>query len=202
MFVQVIEAKVKDVEQALEALRRWQRELAPTATGWLGSTGGITADGRFVGVARFDSEAAARANSERPEQDAWWQELSSAFDGEATFFESSEVDTMGAGGSDDAGFVQLMIGSTTDKARMRQLDKEFEQQGSSMRPDVIGGTTAWNGDRFVSTIYFTSEAEAREGEQRMSEDPVPEAKAAMEEMQAITSDIRFIDLSSPVLLSP
>lgn len=198
MFVQVIEAKVKDPAKAAEVLERWHRELAPTATGWLGSTGGVTADGRFLAVARFDTEANARANSDRPEQGAWWEDLSSTFDGEATFFESSEVDTFGLGGSDDAGFVQVMVGTTTDKDRMRQLDKEFESVGAEMRPDVIGGTTAWNGDRYVSTVYFTSEAEAREGEKKA---PEGDAGKVMEEMGTLMGDVRFLDLSSPILFS-
>ena len=35
--------------------------------------------------ARFESEEAAQANSDRPEQGAWWAETAKVFDGEATF---------------------------------------------------------------------------------------------------------------------
>ena len=57
---------------------QWVAELGPTADGWLGSTAGITDEGWFVGLARFDSESAARRNSERPEQGAWWSRLEGA----------------------------------------------------------------------------------------------------------------------------
>ena len=74
MFVQVIQGKVKDPEQAHAALDRWSEELSAGAAGWLGSTAGVTEDGTFLATARFESEDAARANSERPEQDRWWSE--------------------------------------------------------------------------------------------------------------------------------
>ena len=40
MFVQVIQAKVSDKDEMRAAVDRWADELAPGATGWLGSTGG------------------------------------------------------------------------------------------------------------------------------------------------------------------
>ena len=70
MFIQVIQGKVADAEGLRAAMDRWGRDLQPGATGWLGTTGGITDDGTFVATVRFDSEDAARRNSERPEQGA------------------------------------------------------------------------------------------------------------------------------------
>ena len=81
MFVQVIQGQVSDPEQARAALDRWARELAPGAGGWLGSTAGVTEDGRFIALARFESEEAARRNSDRPEQDRWWAETARLFTG-------------------------------------------------------------------------------------------------------------------------
>ena len=49
-------------------IKSWRRDVKPGAKGYLGSTSGITPDGRSITLARFESEAAARANSERPEQ--------------------------------------------------------------------------------------------------------------------------------------
>ncbi len=72
MFVQVINGRTSQPEALAEAFDRWKAELSPGATGWLGSTGGVTDDGTVIAVARFESEEAARANSARPEQDAWW----------------------------------------------------------------------------------------------------------------------------------
>lgn len=76
MFVQVIQGHVLDPQQVYAALDRWVQELAPGASGWLGSTAGVTEDGRFLAVARFESEEAARRNSNRPEQGQWWAETS------------------------------------------------------------------------------------------------------------------------------
>ena len=42
MFVQVIQGKVSERADARAAMERWQRELAPDAKGWLGSTAGVT----------------------------------------------------------------------------------------------------------------------------------------------------------------
>ncbi len=68
MFVQVITARTSDAAQVRAALDRWNEELAPGAEGWLGSTSGVTEDGRLVALARFESEEAAQRNSDRPEQ--------------------------------------------------------------------------------------------------------------------------------------
>jgi antibiotic biosynthesis monooxygenase (ABM) superfamily enzyme len=85
MFVQVIRGQVSDPGEVHAALDRWSGQLAAGAPGWLGSTAGVTEDGRFVALARFDSAEAARRNSDRPEQGQWWMETSKLFTGEVTF---------------------------------------------------------------------------------------------------------------------
>ncbi len=200
MFVQVIEGKVADAQALRSHLDTWRSDLAPGAAGWLGSTGGVTADRSFVGVVRFESEAAATANSERPEQGAWWEATAAALDGDVTFTNCPVVDTFGAGGSDEAGFVQIMVGRG-DRAAIEPVATELEPVLRRMRPDVIGGVVAWPGDgSFVQTVYFTSEAEARanEGAEAASD----EDKAAMERMGSLMTVDRFIDLSDPWLHSP
>ena len=72
MFVQVITGQVNDTQALTAAMDRWRRDVRPGAIGFLGSTEGITDDGRFVALARFDSPEAAQANSSRPEQATWW----------------------------------------------------------------------------------------------------------------------------------
>ena len=61
MFVQVFQGPVSDPAQVRQVMDQWVTELGPTADGWLGSTAGVTDEGWFVGLARFDSESAARA---------------------------------------------------------------------------------------------------------------------------------------------
>ena len=107
-----------DAERLRQQLDRWNEELRPGAAGFLGTTGGVSDDGRGVFLARFDSAAAAQANSDRPEQGQWWADTASCFDGEVTFTDSEDVETYLAGGSDDAGFVQVMKSSGVDRDKM------------------------------------------------------------------------------------
>ena len=51
MFVQVIRGRATSPEQVHAALDRWSGQLAAGAEGWLGSTAGVTGDGRFVALA-------------------------------------------------------------------------------------------------------------------------------------------------------
>src|SRR5262245_26040664 len=103
MFVQVIRGQVSDEAEVRAALDRWLADLAPGATGWLGSTAGVTDDGELVAIARFHSEEAARRNSDRPEQDQWWTETSKLFTGEVTFADSTNVVVDLTGDPDTAG---------------------------------------------------------------------------------------------------
>jgi hypothetical protein len=200
MFVQVIRARVRDPEAARRQMERWEQELKPEAKGFLGSTGGIADDGAVVFVARFESEDAARRNSDRPEQGRWWEELSKAFDGDATFSETTNVDMVAGGGSDDAGFVQVIEGRAKDVERLRELLSQEEQWLRSHRPDLLGTFIAWHSDgTFTQVAYFTSEEEARAGE-RLS--GVPEdAREQLEEWRALTDDVAYTDLRDPWLTS-
>jgi hypothetical protein len=200
MFVQVIQGQVDDAGALRAALDRWVAELAPNAIGWLGSTGGVTADGRGIALARFASAEDARRNSERPEQGAWWAETSKAFRGDVTFHDSTDVLTAFDGGSDDAGFVQVIQGRTSDVERMRALNSQASDTLREYRPDIIGWVVALHGDGgFTQAAYFRSEAAAREGERR---EPPPELKAQFEEEMALMSDATFFDLTDPWLHSP
>ncbi len=92
-------------------------------------------DGQAIVLARFESAAAAQANSERPEQGEWWTETERCFDGDVTFTDSEDVDTFLAGGSDDAGFVQVMKDRCVDRDRLGALDDAFADHAGSFRPD-------------------------------------------------------------------
>ena len=72
MFVQVIKGRTSDPEGLQRQAQRWISEVRPDAIGYLGGTFGVADDGTFVVLARFEDESSARANSERPEQQAWW----------------------------------------------------------------------------------------------------------------------------------
>ncbi|MBV8560446.1 MAG: hypothetical protein JO050_06715 [Acidimicrobiia bacterium] len=195
MFVQVIEGKLKDAGLFDRQIERWRREIKPGAAGYLGSTSGVTADGTHIAAVRFESEAAARANSERSEQGAWWNETEKAFAGTPTFTESSDIEELFGGGSNDAGFVQVMKGKVKDMAAFRQWTKDHEDELRRIRPDLIGGIDVWQPDgSFITFAYFTSEAEAHRNEQSTAQEP------SMAEFGAqMQGDIQFLDISSPDL---
>jgi hypothetical protein len=201
MFVQVIRGQVTDLEEVHAALDRWSEQLAVDAPGWLGSTAGVTEDGRFVALARFESEESARRNSDRPEQHQWWMETSKLFAGEVTFRDSSDVDVDVSGDPEEAGFVQVMQGRGSDPDRARELMAQNPDDWAAFRPDVIGSVTVAQEDgAYTMALYFTSEQAAREGE---SKEPPPQLRAQMEEMNQLSvGEPEFLDLRQPWLYAP
>ena len=196
MYVQVIEGKVRDAQAVKERGEVWQRDLRPGAKGFLGVTAGVTADGKAITIARFESEESARANSDRPEQGTWWTETAKLYDGEPTFTESDDVTMWMGGGSNDAGFVQVMKSTGANRAKLEQMDEAFEPFASN-RPDILGGMRIWTStDTCIDVAYFTSEAEARVGEKA---EPPPELRQLMETMQEGMGQVEYFDLTDPEL---
>ncbi|MFC7480996.1 hypothetical protein ACFQX7_14480 [Luedemannella flava] len=115
--------------------------------------------------------------------------------------DSEDVDLDLIGDPDRAGFVQFMVGRMTDLARARELMKSDPEEFAALRPDVLGTVTVNHGDgAFTTVIYFTSEAEAREGERK---EPPPEVQAQMAEMGALmVGEPEWFDLRDPWLETP
>jgi hypothetical protein len=200
MFIQVIQGKVGDEAGLRRNMDRWQAELMPGATGYLGTTAGFTDDGTFVALARFESPDAARANSERPEQGAWWSETEKCFAGDVSFVDCDNVHTWLAGGSDDAGFVQIMRGHSGQVEQMHEFLTEREQDVQAVRPEIIGGLMMSRSDgQWVEAIYFTDEHSARAGEQK--ELPA-ELQAELERGMQLMGEVTYLDLRQPILVSP
>jgi hypothetical protein len=201
MFVQVIQGTVRDPARVRAALDQWAQDLAPGATGWLGTTAGVTEDGTFIAVARFDSEETARRNSDRPEQDRWWAETSQLFTDEPTFRDSTQVDVDVTGDPDQAGFVQVVQGRSSDPARSRELMGQDPEAWAAFRPDVLGSVGVGHEDgSYAVVVYFTSEGEARVGERK---EPPPELKQQMDEMGKLeVGEPTFLDIKDPWLYSP
>ena len=201
MFVQIIQGQVDDASAMQAAFDRWVSDLAGESIGWLGSTSGVTDDGTFFTIARFESEETARENSDRPEQGQWWSETSQLFRGEASFTESTEVDLDLMGDPDQAGFVQVIRQRVTDPARVRELMKTDVGEFRDFRPDLLGTLTAVHDGGVTTTVaYFTSEEEARAGEQK---EPPAEMMATMQEVQELSvGEPEYFDLRSPWMASP
>jgi hypothetical protein len=97
------------------------------------------------------------------------------------------------GGTDEAGFVQVIQGRVIDPEGYR---REAMSLGGSPRRDVIGGLIAWDGSRFTEFVYFTSEEEARKGERS------PGHRTALEKVWPRTGDLDYFDLRQPWFASP
>jgi len=201
VFVQVIQGHVSDAAQVRAQLENWVEEVAPGAIGWLGSTSGVTDDGQLVALARFESEEAAQQNSDRPEQSAWWEKMAALFADQPVFHNSTSVEVDTPGDPSQAGFVQVMQGRSSDPDRARELMANDPTDWATFRPDILGTVSVGHdGDAWTMAIYFTSEAAAREGEQKESP---PEMQAMMKEMDLLTiGEPVFLDLKDPWLNAP
>ncbi|MBA2387532.1 MAG: hypothetical protein H0V69_10670 [Acidimicrobiia bacterium] len=199
MFVWVLEGKAADPGEVGRQLGRWTSEFGETIPGYLGATGGVTDDGRFLLFVRWESEDAGNELLMRPEQQAWYEEFQTSFDGAIVFAETGDVTTHLAGGSDAAGFVQAMKVSGVDRQRVEAADREFENIASHVRPDLIGGIRVWTAlDGFVEVNYFTSEQDARAGEKQA---PPPELVEGFEDFMAMMKDAEYFDFTAPFLHS-
>jgi hypothetical protein len=200
MFIQVITGTVTDIGGYRKQDQRWYDEIKPGAIGFLGGTSGTTDDGRFIVVARFESADAAKRNSERPEQGAWFAEMEKVV-GNVEFHDCSKIMTLFGGGSDDATFVQVMQGRVTDADKLAALEprySEFEGVLREARPDLIGEVIAFHDDDdgYTDVVYFTSEADARANEQK---DMPAEAQKLLDELMSAIEVEEYIDLTDPVL---
>lgn len=201
MFVQIMQGRLSsesDGELLQQQMDEWVEQVRPGAIGFLGSTGGVTPDATVVVAARFESPEAARANSDRAEQSAWWQRASGLFGPDVTFHDCSTVDLMGDGGSDEAGFVQVMLGRTVDPQKLREVGQALMPQIQQMRPEILGGIVAWHDDdpsAYTQLVYFRSEEAARVGEQQMADDG-----SASDFMALMDGPVTYLDLPSPRLV--
>lgn len=199
MFIQVIEGRTSDPEALRRQMDVWERELKPGAEGYLGSAGGCTADGSFIMAVRFSDRDAAMRNGARAAQSAWWRETERCLDGPATFHDTEDVHVMTNGRLEDAGFVQVMEGHVTDRARAVELERESDSVLPEVRPDLLGSVTAYYGDdNYADFAYFTSEADARNGEQR---EVPPEMAEMFGDWERVMKVDRFLDVADPWLMA-
>jgi hypothetical protein len=201
MFIQIIQGRATNPPGIRRDLGRWRRLLAVDADGWLGSTAGITEDGWSITVVRFASAAHARRNSDRPEQREWWRDASQHL-ARVVLHDAPKVHTYRDGGSDQAGFVQIIQGHTDDMERMARLARDQEEVLAREAPHILGMTVAEHADRpgdFTQIVYFTSEQDARRFEQGP---PAEDDEPVLEQLRSLMTDSRSFDLRDPQMLSP
>ena len=191
MFIQIIQGKCTRQDDLHALADEWRRDISGGARGWLGGTYGFTDDDMFVGVVRFESREAAMANSERPEQGAWAEKLAEVMDGPMEFHDCDDVMLLMDGGSDQAGFVQVIRGKVDDPGRLKAMLADTDTI-HEMRPDILGATLAIEEDgTFTETVAFTTEEAARAGEKM---DPPEQLRA---DMDYAMSGATYYDLRHP-----
>jgi hypothetical protein len=191
VFIQVIHGKTSHGDELRSLAQAWRDEGGVEAVGYLGGTYGVTDGGDFLGVIRFASRDEAMANSARPETGAFAEKMAALMDGPVEFHDCDDVTTLLDGGSDDAGFVQVIAGQVDDPEPVKAMAHDPGDL-RAMRPEIIGGTLALEPDgSFFQTIYFTDEDSARKGEQL---EPPAEIRAQLESMMAGAT---FYDLTDP-----
>jgi hypothetical protein len=194
VFIQILQGKCTRHDEMRAMADRWREELSEGAHGWLGGTYGFTDDDTFVGIVRFTDRAAAMANSERPEQGAWAEQMMALMDGPMEFHDCDDVTLMMDGGSDDAGFVQVIRGKIDDPERLKALMTDTDVLHEA-RPEIIGATLAIEADgTFTETVSFTDEAAARSAEARDMDGVPEEVRATIQEAMA---NATFYDLHHP-----
>ena len=201
MFIQVIEGSSTRPDVLHRRLELWNRELKPGAIGYLGSTGGCTPDGDCILAVRFESRDAARHNSDRPEQTAWWQGTSRWFAGAVRFHESEDVQVMTHGALEHAQLVQAMDGYVTDLERAHATEADADAVLAAQRPELLGSVTAYFDDgEFTELAYFATDDvardEARGSRQRSTARAAADAFTEWSEVMLVE---RYLDLTGPWL---
>jgi hypothetical protein len=102
---------------------------------------------------------------------------------------------MFGGGCDDARFVQIMEGTATDRAKVEAFETpEMLDRLRADRPDLLGSNRVWFDDgSFIEAAYFTSEDDARRGEQSA------DFAGPQQEYLSLLGGLTFIDLRDPLI---
>lgn len=200
MFVQIVQGLVADPCALRAVVDRWAQELAPEASGWLGTVAGVTEDAMFVGMARFESEEAARRNSNRLEQGLWWAEASKLFAGDVVFHDCQHCLTWMCADARAVGFVRVLQGRVRDPGRVRKRYRRMDLSRRACRTGPLGGAIALHGDgSFTAATYFTSAAAAQEEERAGGP---PELEPLLGQESGLLGRVTHYDLASPWLYSP
>ncbi len=193
MFIQMVQGACARPSELHRLVDDWCADMA-AQPGWLGGTYGFDDTGHFYGVVRFDSEEACRACAERTTAAWWWAAAAALFEDAPEIRESGDVTILMDGGSDDAGFVQIIRGRVKDPGVMRQMmtGAETVNMLHAARPEIIGGTMVIEADgSFIETISFTDERAARLGE------TVAMPASLQQEFESAMDEMSFVDLHRP-----
>jgi hypothetical protein len=197
MFVLTVEARTATADALRQHVLKWPADMGTSATGWLGNTAGVSADGGFVLLMRFRSEEASLITSDLPEYGRWWQLCRQHLTTPPVFTPSTNITGILGGGSDQAAAVQITRGRAA-LGRLRDSLRQLESIAPDERSSLIGGIVAWHeDDRFTEALYFTSQDPARFQVQGTT----PLGRFVAGHASSI-EDASVVDLPDPWLTSP
>jgi hypothetical protein len=169
VFVRILRGQVYDSAATLAEVARWGRELGAGGLGWQRLTAGVGEGGELVLALRYDTEAAARRDRDRPELAAWQAAAERHLAGRAAWYDCPVVHTMKDGDAGEAGFVRVVQGRLADPVRLAAMRAEVERTLRDRAPHVLGVTVAEHADGtgFTELTYCTSERETRAADRQM-----------------------------------
>jgi hypothetical protein len=195
MFIRVIEGQVLAKALLRNSWEQLQNALS-AHNGWLRSAGGVDDQGRFVGRMDFRSEDAAEKMLREPEIELWLKDLFEHLDSPARST-SSQGSVLIEPSGEPAGFLQFIRAEASDPERFTAVNDAFQVEVRQHRPDVVGSSIVWLDDeRFLETVLFSSEQDARSAESR----EFPGGIAGLfGELMQLMSNIDYMDVRDPWL---
>lgn len=197
LCLQILQGPVRDRSGVRNVFDQWFDNVAPDAEGWLNSTAGLS-DDEFVALFTFASAEAVRRVEQRPDHQAWRQDLEQELADGLTVRSSENVAAFGDTRPDDAGFVVVAQGQTTGLGQALGRVTEHEQHHiREHHLPVLGGVIADHGEGwFTELIYFPSVQEAQADEAK----EVPkEGLTMMERIGQPLTELRYLELHNPWL---
>ena len=200
MFLRILRGQAYDAAATLADVDRWRRELGAGVLGWRRLTAGIGEGGELVLALRYDAEADARRDQDRPELAAGLAAAERHLTGPARWYDCPVVHTMKDGDAGEAGFVRVVQGRLADPVRLAAMRAEVERTLRDRAPHVLGVTVAEHADGtgFTELTYCTSERETRAADRQM---PV-EMAVQLGTVRSYVEGLEEVELRSPVLASP
>jgi hypothetical protein len=199
VFIWILRGQVEDGAAALAEVARWPRELGAGVLGWQRLTAGVGEGGELVLAVRYDTEAAARRDRDRPELAAWHASAERHLVGPARWHDCPVVHTMKDGDAGEAGFVRVVEGRLADPVRLAAMRAEVERTLRDRAPHVLGVIVAEHADGtgFTELTYLTSEREARAADRQM---PV-EMAVQLGTVRSYVEGLEEVELRTPLLAS-
>jgi hypothetical protein len=199
VFIRILRGQAFDGAATRAELGRWRQELGGGALGWQRLTAGIGEGGELVLVLRYDTEATARRDRERPELAAWQAGAERHLVGPGQWYDCPVVHTMKDGDAGQAGFVRVVQGRLADPVRLAAMRAEVERTLRDRAPHVLGVTVAEHADGtgFTELTYLTSERETRAADREM---PV-EMAVQLGTVRSYVEGLEEVELRKPLLSS-